>query len=378
MQGQGLLDDTRRRAGPAAVRKVVKQLGFVQLDSIHVIERAHHLTLLARLDDYRHAHLDALYKRRWAFEHWTHDASLLPIEWHAPWHHVRRQWAEKLEKRGFLTKRLGADATRVLDEVLARIDRDGPLQASDFEHDGQARNGGWWNWKPAKAALEFLYWRGDLCVVARPHFRKVYDLTERHVPPEHRAEPTSRDDFARWAVAESIGRLNVATAAQVRQFLAVLTPAETNLALQELAGEKHVQPVRIGSKSAYAIADWPRRLAKAERHLARQDDRLRLLAPFDPVVRDRKRLLDWFGFDYRFEAFTPAPDRRHGYYTLPILRGETFVGRIDLKHERRAKRIDVRGVWWEPSSDKEPALLDDALARLARFVGSDDTSVNHE
>ena len=371
LQGQALLDPPERPCGPAAVRRLVRRLGFVQLDSIHVLERAHHLTLLARNRGYRREHLDTLYRKRQVFEHWTHDASLLPIEWHRHWHHPRRMHTARLDRYRWLARRVGDNAEQVLAGILDRVRAEGPLRSSDFADERANVSGGWWNYKPAKAALEYLYWRGDLCVVARPNFHKVYDLADRHVPDEHRGDAVDREAFVRWTVRESIDRLQVATPGEIAGFLATTKPSEVRPMLAELlkGGELELVALETGG-TAYAVADWRGRLRRARSALARLDEEPRLLSPFDPIARDRRRLLRLFDFDYRFEAFTPEPLRKYGYYVLPVLLRDRMVGRVDLKHDRRAGTLRVLGEWPEPGQ-RAPLPIDAALQRLAAFIGAE-------
>ena len=250
--GQGLLDDCSGPCGPAAVRKVIQALGYVQLDSINVLERAHHLTLFARRRNYRREHLDQLYARRHIFEGWTHDASILPMEWFGRWHHRRTKLMDGGWGAKWVRKRIGRDADKVFAAVLERIRREGPLRSADFEHDekqfGPHGESARWGWKPAKAALEYLWWRGDLCVVARPHFQKVYDLSEHVVPAEHRDPPCSREEFVNWAVREAMERLNVATAGEVAGFFGAISVAEGSEALESIAKAGEVERVLLASQ----------------------------------------------------------------------------------------------------------------------------------
>ena len=381
LHGQGLLDDCNGPCGPAGVRKVIQGLGYVQLDSINVVERAHHLTLFARRRGYKREHLDQLYARRHIFEGWTHDASILPMEWFGRWHHRRTKLMDGGWGAKWVRKRIGPDADKVFAAVLDRIRREGPLRSADFEHDekqfGPRGASAWWGWKPAKAALEYLWWRGDLCVIARPHFQKVYDLAERVVPPEHRDLPCSRKEFVAWAVREAMNRLNVATPAEVAGFFAAITLAESRGALETMARSGEAERVVVASEgngkpvSSYAVADWKRRLRRAQGDTAKLDGHVRLLAPFDPIARDRKRLLRLFDFDYRFEAFTPGHKRVHGYYVLPILAGDRFIARADLKHDRREGVLLVNGLWRERKAPKMNDEVDAELARLAEFIGAE-------
>ncbi|HYG81667.1 MAG TPA: crosslink repair DNA glycosylase YcaQ family protein, partial [Pyrinomonadaceae bacterium] len=178
MGAQGLLDDPARGASVPTLRKLIERMGFVQLDSINVVERAQHLTLGSRLDDYSHAHFSALLeKERSLFEHWTHDASAIPTKWFAHWKPRFERDRERVMKSRWWRERMGSDAARVIDEVRGRVAREGPLRSQDFERDrdGDRRaSSAWWGWKPQKAALEFLWTTGELMVVRRENFQKVY------------------------------------------------------------------------------------------------------------------------------------------------------------------------------------------------------------
>lgn len=357
----------------------------MQLDSINVVERAHHLTLFARRRGYRREHLDQLYARKQIFEGWTHDASILPMEWFGRWHHRRRRFLDRGWAARWVKTRIGNDADKIIAAVLERIRREGAMRSSDFEHD-EARDGprqkpGWWGWKPAKAALEFLWWRGDLCVIARPHFQKVYDLSERVVPAEiHGAEPCSREEFVAWAVREALERLGTATAAETAGYFGAISLAEARGALEVAAKRGELERVIVKSKrndrpvAAYAVADWKRRVHRAKNALAKLDGDVRLLSPFDPIARDRKRLFRLFDFDYRFEAFTPGHKRVHGYYVLPVLHGERFIGRADLKHYRAKGVLEVKGLWRERGVPRMDDEIDAALSRLATFIGAESVS----
>src|SRR5919107_3458100 len=184
---QGLLEDPARPAGPAALGRLVERMGFVQLDSINVVERAHHLTLASRLDGYRHEHLSRLLERdRKLFEHWTHDASAVPVKWFAHWKpRFEQARARILNSSSWWRERMGDGYGRVVAHVRERIEREGPLRSSDFEHERQGAAAGWWEWKPQKAAPEFLLRTGEFTVVRREAFQKIYDLTERVLPLQH-------------------------------------------------------------------------------------------------------------------------------------------------------------------------------------------------
>lgn len=391
LAGQGLLDDPDRRAGPVATERLVRALGFVQIDSIQRVERAHHLILGARLQGYRPAHLDQVaFVRRTLFEHWTHDAALIPLEWFPHWQLRFRRRAQALARSRWYQTRLGPTPERTLAEVRARIEREGPLSASDFSAAGRASSataasdkavasggasGGWWDWSPEKAALEYLWHTGVLAVRARVAFRKVYDLVER-VFPDAVDQPLPDDDaHVDWAAAAALERLGVATAGEISAYFAAIDVASARAWCARALAAGRVIPVTVqavdGSRprAAVAVPDWAQRVARA----APAPDMMRALAPFDPVLRDRARLGRLFGFDYRFEAFVPERQRRYGYYVLPLLDGDRLVGRIDPRFDREHDTLVVNAVWWEPGAGSATRLrtrLEQATARLAERIGA--------
>ena len=376
MGAQGLLDDPARRATAPVLEALVRRLGFVQMDSIQVVARAHDLTLGSRLDAYRPDHLKALLEaRRSLFEAFTHDASAVPTGWFAHWKPRFRRDRDRLAAHRWWQRHFqGTDAERVMADVLARITAEGPLGSADFEH--PERRGPWWDWKPQKAALDVLWRCGELLVAGRDGFEKRYDLAERVLPGAAALpEPDPAAQVA-WACGTAAQRLQVFTPRELAAFWDAVSPAEARAWCEAQVRRGALVPVRVaradGSEAgACAAPDWRRRLAACPE----PPDRARLLCPFDPVLRDRARAQARFGFDYRFEAFVPAARRRHGYYTLPILEGDRFTGRLDAKLHRGPGLLEVRGLWWEPGirvTGGRRRALAAALERLARLAGGTD------
>lgn len=375
MGAQGLLDDPARRATAGTLDRLIRRLGFVQLDTIMAVDRAHHLTLFSRLDDYRPSLLDHLLeKKRALFEHWTHDASAIAIDWYPHWKHRFEQSRGSLHRPGW-KKRLGENPTATIDHVRERITKEGPLKSSDFEHDRKGASGAWWGWKPQKTALEYLWRTGELAVAAREKFQKVYDLAERVHPHHHASDAPAREETIETLCAGAMERLVIATHSEVFQYWNGVTPAEARAwcARAEREGRLvrvEVEPARGDGKPkpSFALVDWKQRLRK----LSVAPDRMRLLSPFDPVIRDRDRALRLFGFDYRFEAFVPAPKRKYGYYVMPVLEGEHLIARIDPKTHRDADELEIRRIWWEPHVKPTKVRmnrLEEAIARLALQAG---------
>jgi uncharacterized protein len=377
---QGLLDDPRRKATADAVYEQIERLGFVQVDSINVVERAHHLTLAARFQGYRPAMLERLLEReRRLFEHWTHDASVIPTPWY-PWWKVRfERYRRKALEHPWWVTRVGPEPQRVFDHVRERIVREGPLMAKDFEDERPARTDkAWWGWKPQKAALEYLWHTGELAVARRVSFHKVYDLAARVYPDAHAAPRPDDEEHLDWACRSALERLGTATASEIAGFWHAVPLEQARAWCERAAAAGEIAAVHIeaadGSKpwEAYAVPDWEARVAA----LPPAPPRIRLLSPFDPILRDRRRTQRLFGFDYRFEAFVPEAERRYGYYVLPILEGERLVGRLDPKLHRDRGLLEVRALWWEPGvreSKGRRAALESALDRLARMVGAERT-----
>lgn len=352
LHGQGLLTPPHRRN---SARQILNTLGYVQLDSINVFERAHHLILGARWDGYRPRHLKSLVeKERGGFEQWTHDACVIPTEYYPHWQIKFRRFEQKILGNQWWRERMGGDSKKMLRRVLDRVAGEGPLPTRAFR-DPAAERGKWWGWTPQKTALEFLWRTGKLAIAGRERFQKVYDLPERVIPPELLDQSAS--DTLGWSCREAIQRLGVATSAEIAAFWHFYTGAQVRPWC-----EKHLPSVEIQGIPYYVRPDWREVLPT----LPDPPGRLRFLAPFDPLVRDRKRLLRFFDFDYRFEAFVPAKKRVYGYYVLPMLAADRLVGRVDLKLNRKKGELEVLGVWWEgrPSQRAFQAELERWRARL--------------
>lgn len=365
------LDGSRPRSGPAAVRRMVERLGYVQVDSINVLDRAHDRILSTRLAGYRSEHLrDGLERTRTLFEHWTHDASVIPAAWVAHWKHRFRRHRTAPRDDAWWNERFGSDPERTLRSVLRRVRREGPLRTRDLEAPQDHRGGGWWTWHPEKAAAEHLWRCGHLAIAAREGFEKVYDLFDRVVPEASSRASAPREHVA-WACREAIARLGIATVPEIAAFFAAVPASEVRAWIPGALRRGEVVPVEVAaadggrSASALAIPGWRSLAGPIE------SDEIVPLSPFDPLVRDRRRLARLFGFEYRFEAFTPKAKRCHGYYVLPLLWGDRLVGRIDPRFDRSAGVLLVRGPWWEPNAPScRRRLLESAIDRLAGEVGA--------
>jgi uncharacterized protein YcaQ len=396
---QGLLD-APARATAAAVHQLVVRLGYVQIDSINVVERAHHLILATRLHGYRPSLLRGLLEqRRQLFEHWTHDAAAIPTLWFPYWQYRFERARRELPHRPWWRRLLGSDPEAVIARVRARLERaGGPLLLREFSAGAEGSPGGaaglggagrgdrgdrtdrrvatsWWGWSPQKTALEYLWATGEVAIAGRRGFHKIYDLTRRVLPEAAAAPRPTPEQHLDWACRTALERLGAATPEEIAAFWKAVPASAVRGWCEGAAARGEIAAVEVeaadGSRprTGFAVADWEGR-ARAE---PANRSRLRLLCPFDPVVHDRRRTLRLFRFDFRFEGFVPAAQRRHGYYVMPLLEGERLVGRIDPKLHRDRDRLEVRSVLWEPgvrATRRRLAALEVTVARLASLVGA--------
>lgn len=362
---------SRKGEARPGLKERLSRLGFVQIDSVRAVERAHHHILHARERTYRAGQIERLaYGERAAFEHWTHDAAIIPIEFYPHWHHQFAYWRRRFETNAWWQKQLGD--RRILKDVLRTVSDAGPTKARDLDLGG-GRTGPWWGWKPAKAALEYLWHTGDLTTASRDGFEKVYDLAERVIPGPLLKPRPNRSETIAWACAAAIERLGFATPAELAAFFDLIDGQEAArwAASEVKAGrliEADVEPAAGKPRKTLTTPETLNALAA----LPTPSGALRALSPFDPAIRDRQRAERLFGFDYRIEIFTPAPKRKYGYYVFPLLEGDRFVGRADLKADRARDALLVQGVWWEggvrPTKDRL-GRLEAEFARIAGLAG---------
>ena len=361
--------------GPAtadALASLIQSIGFVQVDSINTVERAHHMILFSRRQTYRPPALKPLLESdRQLWEHWTHDASILPIETFPYWKHRFARDSDRLHTNWRKWFRDGYEDQ--FDRILNHIAAHGPVTSADVSV-GEARGiGGWWDWHPSKTALEWLWRTGQLCITRREGFQKVYDLTENVIPEPLRQVEISFDDKVHWACTTALDHLGFATPSEVQAYWnavpreAVLPWVKAALARGEIV-EVTVEGADGTLRKALARPDV---LATAPED---PGSRLRILSPFDPALRDRARAEFLFGFFYRIEVFVPEPKRRWGYYVFPVLEGDRLVGRLDAKAYKADSVLRVKAFWPEADirlTKARLAKLEAELGRLGRFAACD-------
>ncbi len=367
---QGLSAPPNRALTKAGLLDLIHDLGFVQVDSIQTVERAHHQILFSRNQTYRREHLTALLEKDGAlFEHWTHDASILPSAFFKYWKHKFLDEEKAIVERWRKWRGEGFEAS--FEETYDRVVKDGAILARDMKADGHV-SGGWWNWHPNKTALEYFWRTGKFAIAGRSNFQKIYDLSERVIPVEFHQPEVSREEFVDWASRSALTRLGFATHGEIAAFWDLLSPDEAKAWVTEHRDELIevlIEPALGGKpRSSWAFADFLDTLYS----YPEAPQRIRLLSPFDPMIRDRNRTERLFGFFYRIEIFVPEPKREYGYYVFPLLEGDRLIGRIDMKADRKKGTLDVKRLWLEPrvkASAGRLEKLEAELDRLARFAG---------
>ncbi len=366
-------------AGPAKgqdLQALIHRLGFVQLDSINTLARAHDMILYARRPTYRAQNLKRLYEQdRALFEHWTHDAAVIPMAFYPHWQLRFRRDAELLKRRWRNGRRDGFE--QQFQTVLQHVRDHGPVCSSDVGKEEQKGSGGWWDWHPSKTALEFLWRSGALAVVGRDGFQKRYDLTERVIESAPKVpDPGETIDWLCWG---AVDRLGFATSGEIAAFWGTVTPQEAKAWCAGKYARGALRPVDIEGhegklRRCFARPDVIDRTAQAPK----PPGRIRVLSPFDPALRNRTRTERLFGFHYRIEVFVPAEKRKFGYYVFPLLDADRLIGRIDMKAQRESGRLSVTAVWPERGirwSKARTGRLLAELDRVRRFVGLEDVNL---
>ena len=337
----------------ADLRRTIKQIGLLQLDSVNVLVRSHYLPLFSRLGPYDMATLDAMANKapRGLFEYWGHEASLIPVEYQ-PLLRWRMDDARAWSGSWKSITRFARERPDFIKAVLAEIAERGPLGAGELSAGGKS-TGNWWGWSDGKRAVEYLFWAGELTAAGRRGFERLYALPERVLPESVRnAKTPSREEAQRELMRIAARAHGVATEFDLRDYFR-LGVADTKARLQELleAGELEKVAVEGWKHDAYIVAD-----AKIQREVAANA----LLSPFDSLIWMRPRTERLFGFHYRLAFYTPKHKRSHGYYVMPFLMGDRLVARVDLKSDRKKSRLLLLGGHAEPGID--PASIAPALS----------------
>jgi uncharacterized protein YcaQ len=386
LQRQHLARPRAHRLSPGRLVRFAEDVGGLQLDSINVLDRAHYLTVWSRFGPYDRARLDRLvYQRRLLFEYWAHAACLVPAST-LPW--WRRAMLDYRSRHtgwsGWLRRN-----PKLLAEVKAAVESNGPMANGDFEaRRARGGGGGWWSWQPFQHALHHLWMTGALTVHSRRHFQKRFDLLERALPAARGVAAVSAAEFARWHVERSLHAMGAATDRDLAGYLTFprFMSAARRSALRGMLDRGDVREIQVEDARVRWLA-LTRDVPALERVAATPSASrgTTFLAPFDSLLWYRDRVSRLFGFDYRIEVYTPGTERVHGYYTLPVLHDGQLIGRVDAKTHRAERRLDIRHLHFEPwfaagaappaggeRVDRDAALtgVADALASLGTFVGA--------
>ena len=354
LEAAGLAREAQFGTGIEAVYRVINHLGFVQLDTNYVVERAHHHVMAARVPGYQTEWLADLCEDGRVYEYFTSDAGYLPMcdfRFSLP------------VKKAFETqsKPLTKPETNLMKQILDRVEREGAVMVGDFENDRQEASSGWWDWRPAKVALERLYLNGSLMISRTKAFHKVYDLPLNLVPQETDLTMPATEEYARFVIRRTLGALGIASA---KEMIWRARRVKDNLIKKEL--EKMVQTGEVKTVIVEELKG-PFYILPNQEINSKLSNEVFILSPFDILNVFRHRLKDFFNFDYQIECFVPAPKRRYGYFSLPVLAGETFIARMDAKADRKQKVLIVHNIHFEPV-DLEQIIIEKFIRALKEFV----------
>ena len=364
LAAQGL-DSAPQRATKDDVRKTIRRMGVLQIDSISVVARSPYLVLWSRVGTYDPVWLDELLAEGAVFEYWSHAACFIPIEDYGLYRRLMIEGGEK-------TRTWMRAHHEEIEHVMEHIREKGSVRAAEFARtDGKA--GGWWEWKPEKRALEHLFAAGELMISRRENFHRVYDLRERvlanALPDWEDALAPNEQEVRRALALKAVRALGVAPAHWVPDYFRTPKKGVAGL-LEELADDGELVPAGIEGLDEPAYVH-PDNAESAEKILSGgwRSSVTTLLSPFDPVVWDRARARELFDFEYKIEVYTPAARRKYGYYSLPILHNGALVGRLDAKAHRKQGTFEVKAIHLEPDTSESDDLVSGLAGALRDCAG---------
>jgi uncharacterized protein YcaQ len=377
LRSQLLSSQTAAFRGKQGIARIIDHLGYVQIDTLAVIQRSHHHTLWTRLPDYKEQMLDELQSRdRLIFEYWAHAMSYQPMtdfRFALPRMKNLQNPTNKWMKQRFQKYQ------NLLPAVLERIRKEGPLGSKDFKPPSRKKHGSWWDWNPTKTALEVLFWKGDLMITARRNFQKIYDLTERVLPENINTTYPGPEELGHFLVRRALLALGVAQEKEILKFMQPESSRDSDLqiankdiisnSLKQLIETREVVPVKIDNFQENTFYALSQIIEEAEK-ISKQNSDLFLLSPFDNLIIQRDRIKKLFKFDYALECYLPPAKRKFGYYTLPILWEDNFVGRLDPKADGKRKTFFIHQLALEKNIEIKPELIlqmTKKLIDLAKF-----------
>ena len=358
----GLIRKGQFGKGKDAVYKLIRHLAFVQIDTNYVVERAHHHAIAARVPDYQTQWLEELQNEGKIIEYWTYATGFMPMDAFRFTLPVRNAFAQR-------RKALPQTEANLMNRILDRIGREGPLMARDFENDRTTKSTGWWDWRPSKVALERLFFDGRLAVTRRKDFQKRYDLTENVVPADVDQTPPTTNEYERHVIITSLKALGIGSAKDVVYRARYVRNNTVKRTLQSMVSTKEVLQVTVAGVTGEPLFMLPE---YARKKIAVAND-VFILSPFDGFNVMRHRLRNFFDFDYMVECFVPEPKRKYGYFALPVLAGDRFIARMDAKADRKQRTLIVNNMHFEKAELNKETLqkLSDAILWFADFNACD-------
>ncbi|MBE0392849.1 winged helix-turn-helix domain-containing protein [Flavobacterium sp. PL002] len=332
----------------------IEHLGYVQIDTISAIQRAHHHTLWNRNPEYELSHIDTLIESKQIFEYWSHAAAYLPMsdyKYSLP----RKEAILKNEQSHWFQKDV-----KLMDSILKRIENEGPLMAKDFEHGAKL---GEWQSKPAKQALENLFMQGDLMISSRKNFHKVYDLTERVLPNNIDTTCPSQQQHIRFLITSYLRANGIGQASEMA-YLLKNTKTVVASELKEMHSNNELVQLSVNGQLYYAFPDT---LNLVNTPIKSQ---LKILSPFDNLLIQRKRMQHLFDFEYKIECYTPEAKRKYGYFSLPVLWDGKLVARMDCKADKKSATLHIHHLFFEENfsfNDAFKVAFSKEIAAFKRF-----------
>lgn len=363
---QRLMVASQKLTGPALEpAQIIEHLGYVQIDTISVVERAHHHVFWSRNQKYSPADLSHLVASRDVFEYWSHAASYMPMKDYR-YSLLPKKEFQKREASWFPRD------LKLMKQILKRIEKEGPLRSKDFEMTKKGKSG-WWDWKPAKKALERLFLEGKLEITRREGFQKVYDLPENVIPSSVDTTLPSETDYARYLIQRTLQHHGLATGSEMAYMRKSQTKTTVLSTLKQMVSAGEISPVSIAGIEQPYFA-----LKQSLVNIPRVSPKVHILSPFDNLIIQRKKLITFFDFDYKIECYVPAPKRRYGYFSLPVLQGSRFVARIDCKADRPNQRLIVQSIHYEKNVDQSglQKKIESKLLSFAKFNGCNTLDFN--
>lgn len=377
LNAQLLNGQTELETGKNGLNRIFDQLGYIQIDTINVVERAHNHILWTRLPGYENRMIhDYQTVDKKVFEYWGHAMSFLPMSDYRYFLSKMKRfedpshpWVLNMYKNG----------KHLLEAVMDRIRKEGPLSSKDFSRPDNQKGGTWWDWKPAKFALEYLFWRGDLMVAERRNFQKIYDLTERVLPSNIDTSLPSEKEIAKYLVKRALKAMGIANEKEINKFLQPDAARDSDFravdremisqTIYDYIEDKIITTIQIDGKKGnvnYILSET----VNDPTYTGNSDKKIHFLSPFDNLIIQRDRIKRLFNFEYTLECYVPAPKRIHGYFVHPILYGDQLVGRIDPKTDRKTKKFIIDHVSIEEGFEPDDEFFEKfsgKIFELAKF-----------